>query len=151
MGDVFGAYSIIDLEMAGSIKNANLILNTWASNGVLEWFYFHLGLDFLFLITYSVFLYFACHTSALQLKSFPFLIYLGLVIGWIQPVAGLLDLAENYALIQVLHRTTDEFWPQLANLCAVPKFAISLSGMAYCVLALTLSTSAGLVSKLRRK
>lgn len=151
MGDHFGEYSMIDLEMAGTIGNAKYILNYWDGKGVLEWMYFHLGLDYLFIVAYSFFLFFACHTSALQIKSFPFFTHLGLVIGWVQPLAGILDFAENYALIQILSNTSDELWPQITNWCAIPKFAIALSGFAYCVLALTISTSSGIVSKLRVK
>lgn len=149
MGDLLGEFSMIDLEMAGTIANANHLLNYWNGRGVLDWIYFHLGLDYLFIVSYSVFLFFACHTSALQIKSFPFFIHLGLVIGWVQPLAGILDVVENYALLHILSNTTNEFWAQIANLCAVPKFAIALSGFAYCVLALTISTSSGIVSKIR--
>lgn len=151
MGDLFGDYSMIDLEMAGSINFANHILQYWEDRGVLDWLYFHLGIDYLFIFSYSVFLFFACHSAALQLKSFPFFIHLGLVVGWVQPAAGILDVVENYALLHVLSNTSDEFWAQLANWCAIPKFAISLSGLAYCVLALTISTSSSIVSNLRPK
>lgn len=151
MGDLFGIYSMIDLEMAGTLKNANLILDYWKEHEVLNWVHFHLGLDYLFILSYSVFLFLACHMAAIQIKSFPFIIHLGLVIGWVQPLAGILDVVENYALLEVLSYSTNETWAQLASWCAIPKFAIALSGFAYCVIALTISTSSGIVSKLRPK
>lgn len=150
MGDFFGDYSLIDLELAGSMARSNVIIDYWKNNDVIQWAYFHLGLDFLFLISYSVFLFLGCHTSALQLKSFPFFIHLGLVIGWLQPLAGIFDLVENYSLIHVLYNTPNDFWPQLASWCAMPKFAIALSGMAYCVIALIISTSSGIISKRKK-
>ena len=147
MGDFFGDYSLIDLELAGTMVNANIIIDYWKSIDVIQWAYFHLGLDFLFLITYSVFLFLGCHSSALQLKSFPFIIYLGLVVGWLQPLAGIFDFIENYSLLHVLSNTSDDFLPRLASWCAMPKFAIALSGMAYCVIALVISTSIGIISQ----
>ena len=147
MGDYFENYNLIDLELAGSVINSNIILDYWKDLEVINWVYFHLGLDFLFMITYSVFLFFGCHTSALQLKSFPFFIHLGLVIGWMQPLAGILDFIENYSLLHVLSGTTDDFWPQLAGWCAMPKFAIALSGLAYCVIALVISTTTSILLK----
>jgi len=149
MGDLFGEYNIIDLELAGSVLQAKTILDYWTNLGVIQWIYFNLGIDFLFIVTYTFFLFFACHTSALQLKSFSFFIHLGLVIGWLQPIAGILDLVENYALIQVLSGSVDEIWPKLASWCSMPKFSIALSGLAYCVIALTISTSSGLLSKMK--
>jgi len=150
MGDYFGDYSLIDLELAGSVVNANTILDYWKNSDVLQWVYFHIGLDYLFLVTYTVFLFFACHVSAMQIKAFPFFLYLGLVVGWLQPLAGILDFIENYALIHVILGTTDEFWPKLSSWCAMPKFAIALSGMAYCVIALTIATSSGILSKVNK-
>lgn len=150
MGDYFGDFSLIDLELAGSVVDANFMLDYWKNSEVLQWVYFHIGLDYLFLVSYSFFLFFACHASALQIKAFPFFTTLGLVVGWLQPLAGILDLIENYALIHMISGSLDEFWPKLSSWCAMPKFAIALSGMAYCVIALTISTSSGILSKVNK-
>lgn len=149
MSNKLGEFSIIDLEMAGTLVNANAILAYWENLGVENWLYFHMGLDYLFIVCYTLFLFFACHASALYLRSFPFFVHLGLVIGWVQPIAGILDITENYALLHVLSGTSDEWWANLASWCAIPKFAIALSGMAYCVLTLTISTYSGVLSRVR--
>ena len=62
-------------------------------------------------------------------------------------MAGLLDGIENWALIQLLFSTQNEFYPALAKYCAVPKFLILGCGILYIVTMLLFSLLSNLIKK----
>src|SRR5690242_13788491 len=53
-------YTIIGFEFALTPENAQLMVSTWRDNGVLDSVYFVTGFDYLFMVTYSAFLWLAC-------------------------------------------------------------------------------------------
>jgi len=120
-------FSIIGFEFAGTPEQARLMVNIWNENGVLDSVYFLIGFDYLFMITYSAFLWLACRTVADGLSG-------GLQIAinsvaWLQLLAGLLDAVENLSLYQMVAGSSKPIWPMLSVMCAIPKFTIALSGV----------------------
>jgi hypothetical protein len=125
-------FSIIGFEFAGTPEQARLMVDTWKENGVLDSVYFLIGFDYLFMITYSAFLWLACRTVANGLSG-------GLqtvinIVAWLQPLAGLLDAVENLSLYQIVAGSSKPIWPTLSVMCATLKFIIALTGVTVFVI-----------------
>jgi len=126
-GPALKPFSIIGFEFAGTPEQARLMVDTWKENGVLDSVFFLIGFDYLFMITYSSFLWLACRAVADGLKgSIQKVIN---IIAWLQPLAALLDAVENLSLYQMAAGSWKPIWPLLSVVCAVPKFTIALSGL----------------------
>lgn len=122
---------IISLELVGNLSGAQNILKEWGETGKV-YAGLSLVLDYLFIVTYSNCIALACLLTARCLARrtvFPFLV--GLALVWAQYGAALLDALENYALIRLLLDPQREIWPALAKWCAIPKFAIVITGLAF--------------------
>lgn len=120
-------FSIIGFEFAGTPGKAQLMVNTWKENGVLDSVFFLIGFDYLFMIAYSTFLWLACRVVADGLSGG--LQNVTTFVAWLQPLAGLLDAVENLSLYQMVAVSTKPIWPMLSVMCAIPKFAIALTGV----------------------
>ncbi|HEY3429588.1 MAG TPA: hypothetical protein VGK39_02855 [Cyclobacteriaceae bacterium] len=124
-------YTIVGFEFAGSPEQAQLMVSTWRENGVLDSVYFVTGFDYLFMITYSSFLWLACLQVSGELSSR--LNKMFIVLAWLQPVAAILDAVENVALFQIISGSWKPLWPILAASCAAPKFIIVLLAIISCL------------------
>lgn len=81
---------IVSFELAGNIDHARKILTAWGSEGKV-YASLSLGLDYLFLIVYALFISLACVRIATQFNlRFTFLATWGFVLGWAQFLAALL-------------------------------------------------------------
>lgn len=130
-------YSIITFEFAGTPEQAHLMVNAWRENGVLTTVFFLIGFDYLFMITYSAFLWLACLNIALVVSE---RISKWLVImAWLQPVAALLDAVENLSLYQTAMGSWNPIWTTLSVLCATPKFIIVSLALLVCLSSLVSS------------
>jgi hypothetical protein len=125
-------FSIIGFEFAGTPEQARLMVNTWKENGVLHSVYFLIGFDYLFMITYSVFLWLACRTVADRLSGGWQMVIN--IVAWLQPMAALLDAVENLSLYQMVAGSAKKIWPTLSVMCAAPKFIIALTGVTVFVI-----------------
>jgi hypothetical protein len=126
MGQSLKPHGIIPFEFAGSVENAQTMIQDWAERDVLKVLFFLLGFDYLFMITYSVFLWLACLQAAERSVKFSSAL---IVLAWLQPLAGFLDATENFALYQMAFGSMKNIWPLLAYSCAVPKFMITGLGL----------------------
>ncbi|MEO7313694.1 MAG: hypothetical protein ABIW47_00800 [Ginsengibacter sp.] len=111
---------IIALEFAKTSTEAKNIITDWNIPGAIENTY----LDALFIISYSLFLFFAVYRTAEQLKGpanyFKYL-------AWLAPLAGLLDFIENYMLLQFLKDPANF---QSTHTISMIKFGIALGLLA---------------------
>jgi hypothetical protein len=90
------AQGIIALELAKTQQDAKVITADWNIQGAINNTY----LDFLFIIVYSLFLFMAVYRIANRLRGYGnFLKHL----AWLAPVAGFLDILENYKMLQFLN------------------------------------------------
>jgi hypothetical protein len=122
---------ILSYEFAGGAAKARAILDSWDEEARL-YAAFQLGLDYLFLLLYPLAIALACLMMADSIRDrLPRLAALGVALAWSQPVAGLLDAAENFALVSMLLDAPGEGLARMALLCAVPKFAIVVAGILY--------------------
>ena len=124
-------YGIVSFEFAGDLSNAQKIVDSWGVDGKI-YAGLNLGLDYLFLVGYSLFLAFMCllvterlKTKWEQVRITGYIIVIGCVL------AGILDALENYALINILVGNGSNVWAQLALWCAIPKFVLVGFGIIY--------------------
>jgi hypothetical protein len=122
---------IVSFELAGSIKKAGQILEEWGPQGK-AYATLSLGLDYLFLFVYALFISLSCVRIARYFKTrYLWLATWGLGLGWAQFLAALLDASENFALINLAFGSQRESWPIIARWCALVKFGIVGAGLAY--------------------
>ena len=122
---------IVSFELAKNYKHAKQILDSWNPKSRV-YAALSIGLDYLFLIVYALFISISCVRLARFLKSRIILLSkLGLLLGWAQFIAAFLDAIENFALIQLILGSTKETLPVLARWCAVIKFGLVGAGLVY--------------------
>lgn len=122
---------IVSFELAGSIEKAGQILKEWGPPGKAR-ATLSLGLDYLFLFVYALFISLSCVRIARYFKfKYAFLAVWGVGLGWAQFLAALLDAIENLALINLAFGSQRESWPIIAKWCALVKFGIVGAGLLY--------------------
>lgn len=121
---------IVSYELAGDVATAESILGSWDVRARL-YAAFGLGLDFLFMLTYSSTIGLACIWAARSPRMSVVLVRMGVLLAWGQWLAALLDAIENSALLVLLLKTVAAPWPQIAAFCAVVKFTLILLGLIY--------------------
>jgi len=122
---------IVSFELAGSIEKAGQILKEWGPQGK-AYATLSLGLDYLFLFVYALFISLSCVRIARYFKTrYSWLAVWGFGLGWAQFFAALLDASENFALINLAFGSQREYWPIIARWCALVKFGIVGAGLVY--------------------
>lgn len=133
---------IISFEFAGSMTRAQQILSSWDADAKIRCA-LSLGIDYLFLVAYALFISIACANigRSLKIKKL-FVAKVGYLLGWAQFIAALLDTIENTALIQLLLGAHQEWYAWMAWGCAGIKFTLVGSGLLYMVFGFILITIA---------
>ena len=122
---------IVSFELAGDMQTAQRILDSWTAAGRVD-AAIGLGLDYLFLVSYSLTIALGClKTGGALARRGSRLAAPHVALARAQGIAAALDAVENLALIQLLRGSTWEPWPALARACAIPKFAIVAAGLLY--------------------
>ena len=117
---------IISLQLAGSAQSARLVVYDWHPRERLA-AAFELGLDYLFLLSYSLWFFLGCRWSASRYgRSNPTRGTLFAWLSWGAIVAGLLDCVENVILLIFLQSDGKSVLYPLAFWCAVVKFLLIL-------------------------
>jgi len=125
---------IISYELAGSITEAQRILDSWNPTARL-YAAFSLGLDYLYMPAYAIAIGLACAWAAeLWSKRRGWLAVVGVGLAWGLMVAALCDAVENIALVTMLLSGVREPWPALARGCAAVKFLLIGGGLAYALI-----------------
>ena len=124
---------IVSFELAKNYEQSRQILNSWDAKAKIR-AALSLGLDYLFLIVYAVFIALACIqvASGLQTQNH-FLAGIGPIFARAQFLAAALDALENLFLIQLLLDSSRTWLPGLARWCAIVKFGIVAAGLSYIV------------------
>jgi hypothetical protein len=126
-------FGIVSFEFSGDMLKAQKIIDSWGIQGMI-YAGLNLGLDYLFLIAYSLMLASCSLLITEKLKGKLELMQVtGYTIAIGSLLAGFLDAIENVALISILVGNGSDFWAQLALLCAIPKFILAGLAIAYVV------------------
>jgi len=129
---------IISFEFAGNLTNAVAMIESWDEPARVA-AGLNLGLDYLYLVAYPLAIGLGCLLLSRRFRPSGFAALTGILLSWLQPVAGILDAIENYALIKLLTGSRNEILPAIAYWCATPKFAIVAAGLAYVLLGYPIS------------
>ena len=122
---------IVSYEFAGELEFARKMIDSWGADGQV-YAGLNLGVDYLFLVAYGMSISLGCVIVGRNLSArFSILSLVGVILAWGQLGASFLDGIENYGLIRVLLGTDQAFWPQVARICAGPKFIIVALGLFY--------------------
>lgn len=121
---------ILSYEFAWNQSKAGLILDSWKL--LKETARSQLLLDFAFLVFYPLAISLACAMLADSPQNK--MAVVGAFISWAVLAAGLLDAAENIALLRMLDGGASDFLARLAAWCAGVKFTLVYSGLGYVVL-----------------
>jgi hypothetical protein len=128
--------TIVDFELAGSVSNAQTIINAWSETDRIR-AGFSLGIDYLYMPVYSTTIALACVLAVGVLKSKTWR-SIGLLLAWGLWIAALFDAIENIALFTELLGNNVAPWPQIAQICATIKFGLILAGLVYAAVGLVL-------------
>lgn len=127
---------IISFQFAGDLAHAQRMLSSWDPEAKIH-AALSLGIDYLFLVAYALFISMACALLAKMLQSrLPLVAVTGFCLAWAQFVAAWLDAVENYALIRLLLGSQSEWYPALARVCAGIKFSLVGMGLVYMLVGL---------------
>ena len=121
---------IVALELAGTESKAREVIAAWdgaARRRAIS----AVKLDYAFIVLYVVTLGRACIVTAERLRGRRRLAAAGMLLGYAQWAAGLLDAIENAVLLKMLHGDPAQPWPRVARLCAIPKFVLVTLGLLY--------------------
>ena len=122
---------IVSFELAKDADASRLIRASWNARAKTH-AALSLGLDYLFLIVYAVFISLACVQTGKAIQHIsPLLARLGAILAWAQFVAAILDAVENLALISLLLDSERLWLPAVARGCAIVKFTIVSAGFVY--------------------
>ena len=127
---------IISFELAKDNDQSIAIISSWDLNAKVNAGLI-LGIDFLFLVVYSIFFSTACYLVAQKYINKINLLYrTGLLIAKLQFVAALFDTIENIALIKLLLGSNNSIFPTIAYYFASIKFVIIAIGIIYIIIGL---------------
>lgn len=124
-------YGMVSFQLAGNLTDTQTVLSSWNPQARV-FAALNLGIDYLYMVAYTVTISLACALLASHLAHRgPLLALVGVGVSWVMFVALLLDAAENYFLIRLLLGDGQTLWPVLARWCAIPKFGLVLAALVY--------------------
>lgn len=122
---------IISLELAKTEEAANIILNQWKTDAVVQQAITNTWIDFVFLLFYALFLYAYCVYISKQ--QVPWAATVSRILAIAALVAGLCDVIENYFLLQMLQQSVTASYAFLSWLFAMIKFGLLLPVVVWCL------------------
>jgi hypothetical protein len=128
----FAPLGILSLQFAKTEYAVRNLFASWTGPAHL-FLQFSLGLDYLYMVSYSVTISLACVLAGMKhsrLKTWAAL------LAWAQLLAALLDAIENGACVWALHSGVTELTTQLTYRCATVKFLLIFQGLLFCLWAL---------------
>ena len=122
---------IISFEFVGDVATAQAMIASWDTTAKIH-AGLSMGLDFLYPIIYATAISLAVVVSSGRFQGW--MNKLGAWLAWGIWIAAVFDYLENISLIQLLLGSTNEFWAQLAYICATIKFILIILAIFYALL-----------------
>lgn len=126
--------AIVDLEFADTQPRLHELLMRWDISIVKM----NIWLDFLFIVTYVLFLSIAAELTAIKWKE-GFGQKIGFWLARIAYLAGILDIAENLLMLQSVAGNYTDTSLQLTYYCAAVKFILAGLVVLYLLVSLPVS------------
>jgi len=117
------ANGIVSFELAKTLDHSLAILQTWEEADVIVFAALSLGIDYLFLVAYGSFFVLSVLLLAEKLP-YGLLKKISKSVALLIVFAALLDIIENYALIQLLIDVPTQSMVLMAYYCASIKFGL---------------------------
>ncbi len=130
---------IISFELANTLENATQILNSWeATGGAIQSAEWSLWFDYIFIITYVFLLCLVIHRIRRTVwENQESLAYkFGIIMMRTVLYAGIMDMVENFALLQLFYGDLESHWATLAFVMALLKFINLALGILYVLIGL---------------
>jgi hypothetical protein len=125
---------VIPLELAGTVQAASTLIKKWKTQrGARTAALIGTGLDYLYIPIYSCTLALGCIMAGGVFAARGAVAGLGPLLAWGQWLAGMLDVAEDFALLKMLVGPVADPWPRVARGCALPKFLLIAAGSVYAI------------------
>ena len=121
---------IISFELAPNLTQAKNIIYSWDKTQQM-YAAFSLGIDYLFLFAYALFLSGLAGLIASMANAGNRFKKTGLLAGYLIWIAAGLDVIENIALFQILFNGSYNIWPPLAAGSATVKFLLVILTFIY--------------------
>ncbi len=129
---------IIGFELAKTMHNAQSMMGVWGNDGKIM-ATLSIGVDFLYIVSYSVFLSLSAFAIGKKLQGrIRLLSKPGYWLSWLMFFAGLFDVVENYSLIKILTGSHNQLWATTSYYFASTKFVIVLITLVYLITGLIL-------------
>ena len=125
---------VVGFELAGTAMKAKRIMDNWGERGRTV-AAFNLGFDYLFILGYSTLMTLVCLWAS-QRHSHLLLVKLGVLLAWLQWLAGALDCVENASLLTMLFSGPSDSVARIARVSALGKFGLLAVGLTYIITAL---------------
>ena len=127
---------MVAFELTNNIHDARIMIDMWGEKGRIV-AAFSLGIDYLFLISYSIFFGLIAFIIGKKLNGRSRLLSKpGYVLSWLMILAGVYDSIENFALIRILTGCQYSMWATTAYYFATMKFTIVIITLVFIVLGL---------------
>ena len=123
--------AIVDLELAGTPQRLHALLMNWDLSVVKM----NIWLDFLFIVSYTLFLSIAAAICAMKWQA-GIMRQLGLTLVRLAYLAGILDVTENLLMLQSITGNFTSLSLQLTYYCASIKFGLAAIILLYLLVSL---------------
>lgn len=120
---------ILNLEFAYDTDHTSKILHAWQADEKIKIAKENTYLDFVFLVFYSIFLFYTC--KYLSKKITGNMRNFGLLLSKGSLIAGGLDIIENSGMLLTLSGNQSGFIPLATAICATIKWLIALLAILY--------------------
>ena len=125
---------MVAFELTNSIQDAHTMMDRWGEQGNIA-AAFSLGIDYLYLISYSILFGLISYQIGKRLIGRSKLLSKsGYFLSWFMIVAALFDGIENFALIKILFGCQSPIWATTSYYFATMKFTIVLITLIYIIL-----------------
>lgn len=123
-------HGIVSFQLAKNISVSNEIINSWSQVSQIACG-ISLGLDYIFLISYTLLIALLIHKLNEVLWKRSAIYNFGIILIFSLVFAAIFDAIENIGLIQLLLGNIEQKWSSLAFYFAIPKFIIIVIGIIY--------------------
>lgn len=120
---------IVSFELAKNVQTSTKIIQDWMSKDVLVVAGLSIGLDFVFILSYVLFIAFLLFITTYNNKTWIYVT--GKILIWAVLFAGFFDVIENVSLIMILLKHTSQILPLLAFYMAFFKFVILIISVLF--------------------
>ncbi|MCH2193404.1 hypothetical protein [Kordia sp.] len=133
---------IVSFELAKTLDYSTQILDSWKSTeGAMQSAEWSLWFDYIFIIAYTLLLCLFIHRVRRNIwtNGESLVNRLGVVMIRIVIYAGVLDMVENFALLQLFYDDLTSHWSTLAFVTATIKFISILLAILYVLISLLIA------------